>query len=207
MDYIAEPDAIYARSFQRIREQCDFSTFAAPARAIAERMVHACAMTDIVADLVIDADLPERTRQALYAGRPVLCDCEMVRCGIIARLLPQGAHIVCTLNDPRARDIGRAGNITRSAAAVSLWRDRLDGAVAVIGNAPTALFALLEMIDAGAPAPAVIIATPVGFVGAAEAKAELVRERRGAAIATLAGRRGGSALAAAAFNAVFACPR
>jgi precorrin-8X/cobalt-precorrin-8 methylmutase len=131
----------------------------------------------------------------------------MVRSAIIRRTLPDDCEIICTLNDPRAADIGRTLSITRSAAAVSLWRDHLEGAIVVIGNAPTALFALLEAIDAGAPRPAAIIAMPVGFVGAAESKAELVQGARGIPYATVLGRRGGSAMAAGAFNALFARQR
>ncbi|MCI0545718.1 MAG: precorrin-8X methylmutase, partial [Candidatus Rokubacteria bacterium] len=171
-------------------------------RPIAERLIHASGMPDILSDLRIDPALPGAVRDALEAGRPIFTDCEMVRSGIIAGRLPRANELLCTLNDPEAAARGQADGITRSAAAVALWRPRLEGAVAVIGNAPTALFALLETLDEGAESPAAIIAFPVGFVGAAEAKAELVRDPRGVPYATLLGRRGGSAMAAAALNAL-----
>jgi precorrin-8X/cobalt-precorrin-8 methylmutase len=154
--------------------------------------------------LRIDPLLPAAVTAALAARRPILTDCEMVRSGIIKRNLPPGVEIVCTLNDARTRDIGIAGNTTRSAAAVELWKPCLAGSIIVIGNAPTALFALLDLVDRGGPLPSAIIATPVGFVGAVESKAELVSNPRGIAFATLLGRRGGSALATAALNAILA---
>ena len=204
MTRLMDPDAIYRQSFATIRDEVDLSGLAAAAQPLALRLIHACGMTDIVADLVIDAALPDAVRGALAGGAVILADCEMVKAAIIARFLPEGASVKCTLNDPAAAEIGRAKNITRSAAAVELWRPHLEGAVVVIGNAPTALFALLDIIDGGGPKPAAIIAFPVGFVGAVESKAGLAADPRGIPIATLKGRRGGSAMAAACFNAIFA---
>lgn len=200
MRYLKDPAAIYAASFAAIRAETDFSGFEPTARPLAERVAHACGMTDIVADLRVSPGLPEAARGALSAGRPVIADCEMVRAGIIARRLPRGNDILCTLNDPRTAELAGAHATTRSAAAVSLWLPELEGAVVVIGNAPTALFALLEVLDGGGPKPAAILGFPVGFVGAAESKAELHADSRGVHYATLLGRRGGSAMASAALN-------
>jgi precorrin-8X/cobalt-precorrin-8 methylmutase len=204
MTRLMEPDRIYRQSFATIRAEVDLSGLPPAAQPLALRLIHACGMTDILADLVIDAGLPEAVRAALAGGAAILADCEMVKAAIIRRFLPTGASVLCTLNDPAAAETGRARNITRSAAAVDLWHPHLGGAVVVIGNAPTALFALLDAIDAGGPRPAAIIAFPVGFVGAVESKAELAANPRGIPIATLKGRRGGSAMAAACFNAIFA---
>lgn len=194
IDYLRDPTAIYARSFATIRAEADLSGVPESARTIATRIIHACGMTDIVSDLRITPDFAEAARQA----RTVLTDAEMVRHGITGK----GLNVICTLNDPAARERGMKTATTRSAAAVELWRPHLEGALVAIGNAPTALFALLEMIDAGAPRPAAIAAFPVGFVGAAESKDELVANPRGIPYATLLGRRGGSAMAAAVVNAL-----
>jgi precorrin-8X/cobalt-precorrin-8 methylmutase len=196
--YLRDPAAIYKRSFEIIRAETDFSGLPVDAEPVATRIIHACGMPEIVADLRISPDFMRASKAAIAAGRPVLVDAEMVRHGIIGKQL----NVICTLNDPRAREIGIATGTTRSAAAVELWRDHLEGAVAVIGNAPTALFALLEMIDAGGPKPAAIAGFPVGFVGAAESKDELHADPRGIPYATLLGRRGGSAMAAAVVNAL-----
>jgi len=201
-DYLSDPAEIYRRSFATIRAEADLSGFAVAARPIAERVIHACGMTDIVGDLRISGDLPGAIAGALKAGKPIFTDSEMVRQGIIARSLPAGVEIICTLNDPKARELGLGRQITRSAAAVSLWLPRLKGAVAVIGNAPTALFALLEALDAGADKPAAIVGMPVGFIGAQESKDELAENPRGVPFATLLGRRGGSAMASSVVNAV-----
>jgi precorrin-8X/cobalt-precorrin-8 methylmutase len=196
--YLRDPDSIYRRSFEIIRAETDFTGLPPDAWPVATRIIHACGMPEIAPDLRISPGFVSAATQALAKGRPVLVDAEMVRHGLI-----DNAHgVICTLNDARAREIGLATGTTRSAAAVELWREHLDGAIAVIGNAPTALFALLEMIDAGAPKPAAIIGFPVGFVGAAESKAELHANPRGIAYATLLGRRGGSAMASAAVNAL-----
>ena len=196
--YLRDPQAIYARSFAIIRGEADLSHLPADAEAIATRVIHACGMPEIAADLRISEGFVAAATAAIAAGRPVLVDAEMVRHGIVDRSL----DVICTLNDPAARRIGMATGTTRSAAAVELWRPHLDGAITVIGNAPTALFALLEAIDAGAPKPAAIVGFPVGFVGAAESKDELVANPRGTPFATLLGRKGGSAMAAAVINAL-----
>lgn len=198
MDYLRDPAAIYARSFATIRSEADLSALPAGAQDIAIRIIHACGMIEIAPHLRISDDFAAAAGAALSAGRPILADCEMVRHGIVGASAP----VISTLNDPAARERGLALGTTRSAAAVELWRPHLEGAVVVIGNAPTALFALLEMIDGGGPRPAAIAAFPVGFVGAAESKAELAGNPRGIAFSTLLGRRGGSAMAAAAVNAV-----
>jgi precorrin-8X/cobalt-precorrin-8 methylmutase len=198
IEYLRDPGAIYARSFEIIRAEADFSHLPEDAAVIATRIVHACGMTEIAADLRISREFHTAARSAIHAGKPVLVDAEMVRHGIKAKAL----NIVCTLNDPKAREIGLRETTTRSAAAVGLWRPHIDGALVVIGNAPTALFALLELIDSGGPRPAAIAAFPVGFVGAAESKQELHASPRGIPYATLLGRKGGSAMAAAAVNAL-----
>lgn len=198
IDYLRDPKAIYERSFDIIAAETDLSRLPPTAWTIARRIIHACGMPDIAGDLRITPDFAATARSAIRNGRPILVDAEMVRHGIIGH----GANVVCMLNDPRARDLGLATGTTRSAASVSLWRPHLEGAVVAIGNAPTALFALLELIDSGAPRPAAIAAFPVGFVGAAESKAELDADPRGIAYATALGRRGGSAMAAAAINAL-----
>lgn len=198
MDYLRDPAAIYRRSFEIIRAEADFTSLPADAEPIATRIIHACGMPEIVGDLRISPDFVAAAQAALAAGRPVLVDAEMVRHGIIDKQL----SVICTLNDPQAREIGISTGNTRSAAAVELWRPHVGGGIAVIGNAPTALFALLEMIDAGAPKPAAIVGFPVGFVGAAESKDELHANPRGIPYATLLGRRGGSAMAASVINAL-----
>ena len=198
MDYLRDPAAIYRRSFEIIRAETDFSGLPAAAEPIATRIIPACGMPEIVPDLRISTDFVSAAQAALAASKPVLVDAEMVRHGIIDKQL----NVICTLNDPRAREIGITSGNTRSAAAVELWRDHIAGSIAVIGNAPTALFALLEMIDAGAPKPAAIVGFPVGFVGAAESKDELHANPRGIPYATLLGRRGGSAMAASVVNAL-----
>ena len=198
MDYLRDPAAIYRRSFEIIRAETDFSQLPPDAEPIATRIIHACGMPDIAPDLRISSDFVTAAQGSLAAGKTVLVDVEMVRHGIIDKQL----NVICTLNDPRAREVGLATGNTRSAAAVEFWRDRLAGSIAVIGNAPTALFALLELIDAGAPKPAAIVGFPVGFVGAAESKDELHANPRGIPYAALLGRRGGSAMAASVINAL-----
>lgn len=202
MDYIKDPAAIYARSFELIRAEADFSSIPKSTEAVATRIIHACGMVDVVNDLIFSNDFVETAEAALQRGAPIFVDVEMVRHGIIARQITTGNEIICTLNDPAARQIGITKSITRSAAAVELWLPKLARSIVVIGNAPTALFALLEMIDAGAPKPAAIIGFPVGFVGAAESKAELAANSRGIAFATIKGRKGGSAMASSVINAL-----
>jgi precorrin-8X/cobalt-precorrin-8 methylmutase len=201
-NYIRNPAKIYARSFEIIRNETDLSSIPGDAHHIAVRIIHACGMPEIISELVITPDFTSAARNALTKKRPILVDVEMVRHGIIARQLPEGVEIICTLNDPRAREIGIAQSITRTAASTQLWEDQLEGSIVVIGNAPTALFALLEMIDAGATKPACIVGMPVGFVGAAESKAELIANSRGIAYATIKGRKGGSAMASSVINAL-----
>jgi precorrin-8X/cobalt-precorrin-8 methylmutase len=198
IDYIRNPADIYRASFDIIRQETAFAGVPADCVAIATRIVHACGMPDVAAGLRFSGGFAAAARSALAAGRPIITDAEMVRQGIADKTL----QVICTLNDPRGRDIGVSRGITRSAAAVELWRPHLKGSLVVIGNAPTALFALLEMIDAGGARPAAVAAFPVGFVGAAESKQELHDNSRGLDYATLLGRRGGSAMAAAVVNAL-----
>lgn len=201
-DYIRDGRAIYEKSFAIIRAEADLSNIPADLSDVAIRMMHACGQTDLTADLRYSADIGQHARRALAAGAPILCDSEMVAHGVTRRRLPADNAVVCTLRDPATPDIAaRIGN-TRSAAALDLWGERLDGAVVVIGNAPTALFHLLEMIAAGAPNPAAVIGLPVGFVGAIESKDALAAQSFGLDYLTLRGRRGGSAMAAAAVNAL-----
>ena len=199
--YLRDPDAIYAQSFATIEAEADLSRFTGPLRDIVIRMIHACGMTDIAADIRASTGFAASASRALAAHAPILCDCEAVRSGIIARHLKSN-ELVVTLNDTSVPALASTLGTTRSAAAVDLWRDRLAGAIVVIGNAPTALFHLLDLLAAGAPHPAAIIATPVGFVGAAESKAALAAGAHGVPYITLLGRRGGSAIASAALNAI-----
>lgn len=198
ISYLRDPKAIYQRSFEIIRTEADFSRIPKEAHGIATRIIHACGMPEVAADLRISPDFLKAANKAIQNGMPILVDAEMVRHGIIDKSL----NIVCTLNDPQARALGLSRHTTRSAAAVDLWLPHLKGSLVVIGNAPTALFALLEAIDSGAPKPAAIAGFPVGFVGAVESKAELIANPRGIPFATLLGRRGGSAMAAAVVNAM-----
>jgi precorrin-8X/cobalt-precorrin-8 methylmutase len=200
IDYLRDPQAIYDRSFAIIRAEARLERFSAGEQAIAIRMIHSCGMTEIVDELVISSEFVGTASKALNGGCVIHVDAEMVRHGIIARNLKASNTLICTLNDPRAKEIGLAQGITRSAAAVDLWT--LEGSIVVIGNAPTALFRLLEKLDDGAPKPAAIIGLPVGFVGAAESKAELAANPRGVPFLTLKGRRGGSAMASAVVNAL-----
>jgi precorrin-8X/cobalt-precorrin-8 methylmutase len=200
--YLRDPDAIYAQSFATIRAEAELSSLPAALHGAAIRMIHACGMPDLAADIAGDPSVVEVIRVALAAGAPILCDCEMVRAGLSARYVGNNERIV-TLNDPSVPYLAAKLATTRSAAAVELWRDSLAGAVVVIGNAPTALFHLLDLLAAGAPRPAAIIATPVGFVGAAESKERLIAEAP-APYLTVRGRRGGSAIASAALNAIAA---
>lgn len=198
--YLRDPDAIYSQSRQIIEAETDLSHLAETDRALAVRLIHACGMTDIVEDLDLVSGAVLRGREALDAGAAVLCDVEMVARGIIADRLPTANDIVCTLNDSDVPELAKRLDTTRSAAAVDLWGDRLDGAVVAVGNAPTALFRLLELIGDGGPRPALVIGMPVGFVGAEESKRALAGSDL--AYITIHGRRGGSALAAAAVNAL-----
>jgi precorrin-8X/cobalt-precorrin-8 methylmutase len=200
--YEKNPDAIYAKSFAAIRQEADLARFAKAEAHIAERIIHSCGMIDAADDLAFSPAAGQAGRAALLAGRPVICDAEMVRHGVIERLLPGQNPVMCLLSDPRAGKIALEEGTTRSAAQTELWLDEMGGAVVAIGNAPTALFRLLELVDNGAPKPALILGFPVGFVGAAEAKAELIANPRGVPFIAIKGRRGGSAMAAAAVNAL-----
>lgn len=202
LDYLKDGAAIYERSFATIREEADLSAFPAELAGVVVRMIHACGMTDIAAEVGWSPDFVAAARGALRAGAPVLCDSRMVAHGITRSRLPQDNRVLCLLDDPQVPSLARDLGTTRSAAALELWRPELAGALVAIGNAPTALFRLLELVDAGAPRPAAVVAMPVGFVGAAESKAALAADSRGLPFVTLFGRRGGSAIAAAAVNAV-----
>lgn len=203
--YVRDPDEIYRLSAARIRAEADLFELPADLHSTAIRIVHACGMPDVVADLAFSPDVAGAARAALAKGAPILVDSEMVSHGIIRRRL-HGNTVVCTLHDPVTPGLARGKRTTRSAAAVELWRERMGGAVVAIGNAPTALFHLLELIADGAPRPAAILAFPVGFVGAAESKEALVHHASGIPYLTLHGRRGGSAMAAAAVNALSGPP-
>ena len=205
-DYLRDPDAIYRLSFELIRKEVDLTHLPPGIDELALRLIHACAMPDILPDLVWTPDLPPAVHAALQAGRPILSDVDMVAYGVIRSRLPADNPVLSFLNTPEARAIGQAKQITRSAAAVELWIPHLQDAVVVIGNAPTALFRLLELLaDPAVPRPAAILGFPVGFVGAAESKQALIEASpAGIAYATLKGRRGGSAMAAAAINALAA---
>lgn len=200
-DYVKDPDEIYRQSFATIRAEAGLERLPEDLQALAERMIHACGMTDIVGDIAWDRDPVAKAKFALENNAPILCDAQMVASGIIRKRL-RGNDVVCVLDDPSLPDLAQRLGTTRSAAAVELWRTRLDGAVVAIGNAPTALFHLIDRIEAGGPRPAAIFAFPVGFVGAAESKQALIEAKLGIPYVTLRGRRGGSAIAAAAINAL-----
>ncbi|ANY80744.1 precorrin-8X methylmutase [Microvirga ossetica] len=200
-EYIREGAEIYRRSFSIIRAEADLSRFSGTAERVVVRMIHACGMTDLPKDIDLSPDFAESAEAALQRGAPILCDAKMVANGITRARLPAENEVICTLDDPRVPGLAAELGNTRSAAAMELWRERLDGALVVFGNAPTALFHLLEMLDAGAPKPAAIIGIPVGFIGAAESKEALSRDGR-VPYLVVHGRRGGSAMAAAAVNAL-----
>jgi precorrin-8X/cobalt-precorrin-8 methylmutase len=200
-DYIREGAEIYRRSFSIIRAEADLTRFSGTAERVVVRMIHACGMTDLPKDVDLSGSFAEAAEAALKRGAPILCDAKMVANGITRARLPAANEVVCTLDDPRVPALAAEIGNTRSAAAMELWRERLDGALVVVGNAPTALFRLLEMLDAGAPKPAAVIGIPVGFIGAAESKEALARDGR-VPYLVVHGRRGGSAMAAAAVNAL-----
>lgn len=201
-DYIRDPQEIYRQSFATVRSEADFSAMDADMATVAERLIHACGMPDILEDLAWTPDAAQAGRDALKAGAPILADCRMVVEGVIRAGLPKDNAVFCSLNDERTRPLAAELGTTRSAAAVELWQDHLEGAVVAVGNAPTALFHLLELLGKGAPKPAVILGFPVGFVGAAESKEALVEAELAVPYFTLRGRRGGSAIAAAGVNAL-----
>jgi precorrin-8X/cobalt-precorrin-8 methylmutase len=199
-EYEHDGAEIYRRSFATIRAEADLSRFPADVADVAVRMIHASGQVDLVTDIDFSRDVVVRAREALDAGAPVLCDVQMVASGVTRKRLPKDNDVVCTLNDPRTPDLAREMGTTRTAAAMHLWGDRLDGAVVAIGNAPTALFHLLEMVRDGAPRPAAVIGIPVGFIGAVESKDALAEADL--EFLVVRGRRGGSAITAAAVNAI-----
>ncbi|MFZ4809171.1 MAG: precorrin-8X methylmutase [Hyphomicrobiaceae bacterium] len=200
-DYIRDGGEIYRRSFAIIRAEADLRRFEGLAEKVAVRIIHASGMVDVVQDIAMSDDFARQARAALVAGAPIFCDAKMVANGVTRARLPAGNDVVCTLDDPRVPDLARRLATTRSAAALDLWVPRLAGAVVAIGNAPTALFRLLELLDQGAPRPAAVIGIPVGFVGALESKDALASDGR-VPYLVVRGRRGGSAMAAAAVNAL-----
>ncbi|RZU49318.1 precorrin-8X methylmutase [Krasilnikovia cinnamomea] len=200
MEYVRDGAEIYRRSFATIRAEADLSRLPEDVARVAVRMIHACGMVDLVDDIRHSPGVVTAARKALRDGAPILCDAEMVASGVTRRRLPADNEVICTLRDPAVPGLAAELGNTRSAAALDLWGDRLDGAVVAIGNAPTALFRLLELIAAGAPRPAAVLGIPVGFIGAAESKEALAASELEYLI--VRGRRGGSAITAAAVNAL-----
>ncbi len=200
--YLRDPAAIYTESFETVRREARLERFPAGLEPVVVRLIHACGMVEIADRLAFSPRAAEAGHAALRAGAPILCDCQMVASGIIRRHLPAGNAVTVTLSESSVPGRAAALGTTRSAAAVDLWEPQIAGAVVAIGNAPTALFRLLELLDEGWPRPSVILGFPVGFVGAAESKAELCANARGCDFVALRGRRGGSALASAAVNAL-----
>ncbi|MFI5845432.1 precorrin-8X methylmutase [Catenuloplanes sp. NPDC051500] len=201
-DYVRDGAEIYRRSFATIRAEARLDAFPEDVSRVVVRMIHSCGMTDLGDDIAYSPGVVSSARAALQAGAPILCDAYMVASGVTRRRLPADNEVVCTLRDPRVPALAQSLGTTRSAAALELWRDKLAGAVVAIGNAPTALFHLLEMLDQGAPRPAAIIGIPVGFIGAAESKAALAVHPAAVEFLVVHGRRGGSAMTAAALNAI-----
>jgi precorrin-8X/cobalt-precorrin-8 methylmutase len=199
-EYERDGAEIYRRSFATIRAEADLTGLPEDLARVVVRMIHACGQVDLAADVAASPDVVRRAREALDAGAPVLCDAQMVASGVTRRRLPKDNDVVCTLGDPRVPALAADLGTTRTAAALELWRDRLDGAVVAIGNAPTALFHLLETVAAGAPRPAAVLGIPVGFIGAAESKEALAASDLDFLV--VRGRRGGSAITAAAVNAI-----
>lgn len=202
--YETDPQKIYAQSFATVQAEANLDRFDIGMAALATRIIHACGMVEIADRIAFSPDAYSTGHAALASGKPILCDVEMVAAGIIRKYLPAENQIITTLNDPSVPDRAKTIANTRSAAAVELWEPHIEGAVVAIGNAPTALFHLLDLIDQGFPTPAVILGFPVGFVGAAESKAELAANPRGCDFVALRGRKGGSAIASAAVNALAA---
>jgi precorrin-8X/cobalt-precorrin-8 methylmutase len=201
IDPLTDGAVIYAESFAIIRREADLTAVAADLESAVVRMIHACGMVDLVVDVDASPGVATIAVDALRSGAPILCDAQMVARGVTRKRLPADNDVLCTLSDPTVPERATAGATTRSAAAVDLWVDHLAGSVVAIGNAPTALFHLLDLLDSGAPRPAAVIGVPVGFVGAAESKQRLVESPTGIPYLTVHGRRGGSAIAAAAVNA------
>ena len=202
LDYIRDGNAIYQKSFATIRAEANLSILPPDLEVVAVRLIHACGMTDIVSDLAYSEDVVKIGRTALKNGAKILCDAQMVANGVTRKRLPASNPVICTLNEPEVTELAQQIGNTRSAAAIELWRSHVEGSIIAIGNAPTALFRLLELLDQGLPKPAVILGFPVGFVGAIESKAALAENSRGVPFLTIHGRRGGSAMAAAALNAL-----
>jgi precorrin-8X/cobalt-precorrin-8 methylmutase len=202
IEYEKDGAAIYRESFATIRAEADLAALPADVAQVAVRMIHACGMTDLVKDLLWTPNVVADARAALRAGAPILCDVSMVASGVTRKRLPADNEVICTLSDPSVPALAAELGTTRSAAAMELWRDKLAGSVVAVGNAPTSLFRLLEMIADGAPRPAAVIGVPVGFVGAAESKQALAEHPSGLEHIVVTGRRGGSAIAAAALNAI-----
>ena len=201
-EYVRDGAEIYRRSFATIRAEAALDGLPADVAQVAVRMIHACGMTDLVADLAWSPNVVKNARAALQDGAPILCDAQMVAAGITRRRLPADNQVICTLSDPTVPELAQRLRTTRSAAAVDLWSDHLEGSVVAIGNAPTTLFRLLEVLAAGAPRPAAVLGIPVGFIGAAESKDALVANELGLEYLVVRGRRGGSAITAAAVNAI-----
>ena len=202
IDYIQDGTEIYRQSFATIRSEANLSILPPDLERVAVRLIHSCGMTDIVSDLSASPGAATAGRNALIAGASILCDARMVAEGVTRKRLPADNAVICTLQHPDTLKLAEQMATTRSAAALELWRDHLDGAIVAIGNAPTALFRLLELLDQGVPKPALILGFPVGFIGAAESKAALAANSRGVPFIALQGRRGGSAMASAAVNAL-----
>ncbi len=202
LDYIRDAAEIYRQSFAVIRDEANLSRFPADVARVVVRLIHTCGQVDVAEHVAFTDDVVTRARAALQSGAPVLCDSSMVAAGITTARLPAANEVVSLVADPRAADLAARRGTTRSAAGVELWADRMAGAVMAIGNAPTALFRLLELIDEGVAAPVAVLGGPVGFVGSAQSKQELVDRPRGLSYLVVRGRRGGSAMAAAAVNAI-----
>ena len=201
-DYIRQGDAIYERSFAIIRAEADLSRFSEAEADVAVRMVHACGLVEAARHFVFSPDFVGAARTALQVGAPIFCDAQMVAHGVTRARLPANNEVICTLSDPQTAVFAKEIGNTRSAAAIRLWGERMAGAVVAIGNAPTALFYLLELLRDGAPKPAAILGMPVGFVGAAESKDALAENSYGVPYAIVRGRLGGSAITAAALNSL-----
>ena len=202
LDYIRDAAEIYRQSFATIRAEADLDGFPDDVARAVVRLIHTCGQVDLTEHVAFTPGVVTATHRALAAGAPILCDSSMVAAGITAARLPANNQVVSLVADPRAADLAREMNTTRSAAGVQLWADRMAGAVLAIGNAPTALFRLLELVDEGVPAPVSVLGGPVGFVGSAQSKDELIADPRGMEYLVVRGRRGGSAMAAAAVNAI-----
>ncbi|GAA5113314.1 precorrin-8X methylmutase [Haloechinothrix salitolerans] len=200
-DYLTDGAEIYRRSFATIRAEAELDRLPSDVERVVVRMIHSCGMTDLARDVAFTPDVVKAGHDALRAGAPILTDAKMIASGVTRRRLPADNDVVCTLADPRVPDLATKLDTTRSAAALELWRERLPGSVVAIGNAPTALFRLLELLDEGVGAPAAIIGVPVGFIGAVESKEELVAKAPTPYL-VVHGRRGGSAMAVAALNAI-----